>query len=204
MNYYQILNVAYSANSKDIHKSYIRLAKLYHPDMTNNTDENIRKMQEINNAYETLKDPDKRKAYDCKIGIESSNFNQQNEPNDKDTQEEAEYKSEAEQMWKDINSYYTSSKAGYHKDESLVSKNSSSHFPFFYSIWFILLVVTVYMPYSIFAALLLDLARYTELKGKKHWHKKITDIVLLLLLIFIGIYYLFFDMSYRGLIDLYK
>ncbi|EJS43156.1 jem1p [Saccharomyces arboricola H-6] len=68
-DYYKILGVAPSANSKEIRKAYLNLTKKYHPDKIkanhNDNEESIHEtMSQINEAYETLSDDDKRKEYD--------------------------------------------------------------------------------------------------------------------------------------------
>ncbi len=64
-DYYEILGVSRSASAEEIRRSYRQLARKYHPD-TNKTDSNAEdKFKEINEAYEVLKDPDKRKQYDA-------------------------------------------------------------------------------------------------------------------------------------------
>lgn len=65
-NYYDILGVAKKASEDDIKKAYRKLVRQYHPDVSTDpkADE---KMGEINNAYETLKDPEKRKQYDLML-----------------------------------------------------------------------------------------------------------------------------------------
>jgi len=59
-DYYQILGVEKNASPEDIRKAYHRLAHLYHPDKGG--DEN--KFKEVNEAYQTLSNKDKRAQYD--------------------------------------------------------------------------------------------------------------------------------------------
>jgi curved DNA-binding protein len=62
-DYYQILGVSRDAEKSDIKKAYRKLARQYHPDV--NKDNGAEdKFKEINEAYEVLKDKDKRQAYD--------------------------------------------------------------------------------------------------------------------------------------------
>ncbi len=62
-DYYKILGVARTATAEDIKKSYRRLARKYHPDVSKETDAE-QKFKEVQEAYEVLKDPEKRAAYD--------------------------------------------------------------------------------------------------------------------------------------------
>lgn len=62
-NYYDILGVSKKADDKEIKAAYRRLARQYHPDVNPNNPEAERKFKEIGEAYETLKDPEKRKLY---------------------------------------------------------------------------------------------------------------------------------------------
>jgi curved DNA-binding protein len=62
-DYYKILGVARAADKSDIKKAYRKLARKYHPDV--NMDAGAEeKFKEVNEAYEVLKDTDKRQAYD--------------------------------------------------------------------------------------------------------------------------------------------
>ena len=62
-NYYDILGVARDASFDDIKKSFRKLARKYHPDVSKEKDAEQR-MKEINEAYAVLSDVDKRAAYD--------------------------------------------------------------------------------------------------------------------------------------------
>ena len=60
MNYYETLGVDKSANPEQIKQAYRRLASKFHPDKGGDT----ARFQEIQTAYETLSDPNKRQQYD--------------------------------------------------------------------------------------------------------------------------------------------
>lgn len=56
---YKVLGVSPDASDEEIKSAYRRLAKQYHPDRNPNDPEAAKKMQEINAAYEQIKDPNK-------------------------------------------------------------------------------------------------------------------------------------------------
>lgn len=63
-DYYKILGVSKSAGQDEIKKAYRKLAVKYHPDKNAGNKEAEEKFKEIGEAYEVLRDPEKRKKYD--------------------------------------------------------------------------------------------------------------------------------------------
>ncbi len=63
-NYYEILHVAETASEEEIKKAYRKLAKESHPDRHPDDAAAEEKFKEIGEAYDVLKDPDKRRKYD--------------------------------------------------------------------------------------------------------------------------------------------
>lgn len=64
LDYYAILGVPRGASQEEVRKAYRQLAKKYHPDVCKEPDAEQR-FKEINEAYEVLSDPEKRKRYDA-------------------------------------------------------------------------------------------------------------------------------------------
>ena len=64
-DYYEILGVEKTANDEELKKAYRKMAKKYHPDANpDNKAEAEAKFKEVNEAYEVLSNPQKRKMYD--------------------------------------------------------------------------------------------------------------------------------------------
>jgi curved DNA-binding protein len=62
-DYYEILGVERKATEDDVRHAYRKLARQYHPDVSKEADAESR-MRDINEAYDVLRDPAKRTAYD--------------------------------------------------------------------------------------------------------------------------------------------
>lgn len=96
-DYYKILGVDRNADEKEIKRAYRRLARKYHPDLNPGDREAEKKFKEINEAYEVLSDPEKRKRYD-ELGAAWNTYGQQN----------------TEQFWQDFYRKYAGSGREYY------------------------------------------------------------------------------------------
>lgn len=74
-DYYKILGVPKSASQPEIKKKFRKLAVKYHPDKNKDDATAEDKFKEINEAYEVLGDPEKRKQYD-ELGANWKNYRQ--------------------------------------------------------------------------------------------------------------------------------
>lgn len=68
MNYYEILKVSKNASNKQIRDSYKKLIKKYHPDIYRGNKELAEKItKDLNDAYDTLSNAEKRAEYDLSL-----------------------------------------------------------------------------------------------------------------------------------------
>ena len=68
-DYYQVLGLSRGASADEIHKAHKKLARKYHPDLHEDGDDREKKrakeqFQKVQQAYDVLSDPEKRKMYD--------------------------------------------------------------------------------------------------------------------------------------------
>ena len=63
-DYYEVLGVGRDADDKQLKKAFRKFARKYHPDLNPNDKAAEQRFKEVNEAYEILGDPAKRKQYD--------------------------------------------------------------------------------------------------------------------------------------------
>lgn len=66
-DYYGLFEIKKTASAEEIKKAYRSLAKKYHPDANIGNDEAEEKIKEINEAYEVLSSPEKKRKYDALV-----------------------------------------------------------------------------------------------------------------------------------------
>jgi len=158
-DYYKILNVSFSASQSEIKKAFRKLAVFWHPDKNSNPN-SMKRMQEINEAYEILSNPIKRETYnkiyqelygstsDIAVYKESSqtNFNQERRKEKEQTVKE-KYSKEIN----DLNNWIRSIKFSLDSVDDFLNRTISKvdrpienfvyYLPFVFLIIFIVLVL---------------------------------------------------------------
>ncbi len=63
-DYYEILGIGRNASADEIKKAHRKLVRKYHPDANKNNPQAVEKFQEVQEAYDVLSDPQKKRNYD--------------------------------------------------------------------------------------------------------------------------------------------
>ena len=95
--YYETLGVGVDASPEVIQRVYRQLAKAYHPDTNPDNPAGAEKLKDLSEAYETLKDPVKRRAYDRTLAAASSSAAGSSRPRPRPSAQERAARREAEQ-----------------------------------------------------------------------------------------------------------
>jgi hypothetical protein len=88
VDYYAVLGLPPSADDATIRLAYRRLARRYHPDIAG--DENLHLMQTLNQAYQTLSDPERRRVYDASrplLATDTESFQTAQQPQQRSQQQ---------------------------------------------------------------------------------------------------------------------
>jgi len=130
---YKTLNVSTDVSPEEIRKSYLELAKMYHPDTSTGEVPQEEKFKEVAEAYRVLSDPRRREQYDIENGILSSTFagSQRIDPkfeNEEAYKEWASKKKESERNNEEELSAYFQNK--YFKNKDYFKKKTSGDNPF--------------------------------------------------------------------------
>lgn len=73
-DYYYFLGISQDASEEDVKKAYRKLSLKYHPDKNDNDDFFADRFREIQEAYETLSDPARRRTYDQNLESHQRSF----------------------------------------------------------------------------------------------------------------------------------
>ena len=100
MNYYEVLGLPRDASERQIKDTYRALLKIYHPDHFSGDKAHAnQKVRELNEAYQVLVDPQRRKEYDLTL--------RRNESDGKNESDRKRGKDERAQKWSIIIEYFT-------------------------------------------------------------------------------------------------
>lgn len=78
-----------TASMREIKTSYLRLAKIYHPDVYKGEDKN--RFKKIQEAYQLLKNPEKRRDYDVSMNFKQPTEEPQEQKQESDPKTETSY-----------------------------------------------------------------------------------------------------------------